>query len=223
MQGKMAVTIARAGAFIFDMDGTLIENAAFHVKSWQHFFAELDRSPDERDVKEIISGRTNAEILKLVLGEEATEAAVAELAERKEALYRQLYGPHLRPVKGAVAFLAQAQQEGISLALATSAGRRNIAFALDGLHLRPFFPVVVGAEDVGRSKPHPEAFLTAAARLGVAPQRCLVFEDSVAGVEAARRAGMRVIMRLGPERRDLSLPPGVETAITDFRGLRIAA
>lgn len=223
MQGKMTVTIARADAFIFDMDGTLIDNAAFHVKSWQRFFAELDHSLDERQVTEIIAGRTNAEILRIVLGREATEATMVELATRKEELYRQLYGPHLRPVEGAVPFLAQAQRERIPLALATSAGRRNIDFALDGLRLRSFFPVVVGAEDVQRSKPYPEAFLTAAAHLGVAPQHCLVFEDSPAGVEAARRAGMRIILRLGPEREDLSLLPGVEETITDFRGLRIGA
>jgi beta-phosphoglucomutase len=164
----------------------------------------------------------NPQILRIMLGQDLSEAEIAAHAKRKEAVYRSLYAPHLKPVAGAIDFLAQARQHHVPIALATSADQPNIDFILDGLGIASAFDAVVGAEDVERGKPHPEMFLTAAAQLGVEPGGCLVFEDSRAGLEAARRAGMVTIALATTHSVDeLRELPGVVSVVEGFTALDV--
>ena len=141
----------------------------------------------------------------------------------KEAIYRALYAPHRRLVKGLRRLLDRAAAAGAGLAVATSAPRQNVAFILDYFGLRDRFAAIVGAEDVGAGKPDPEAFLAAAARLGLAPERCAVFEDAPAGVEAARRAGMRCIaVATTYPATTFVAAPHVIACVSDFVGFGIA-
>lgn len=181
-------------AFIFDMDGTLIDNMPYHIHSWLALFADLDIHLTEQEFQARLSGKTNAETVREMLGSQVSDAEVARIAAQKEVQYRAMYGPKMQPVAGLADFLRQSQAAGLKTAVATSAGPDNIAFVLDGLGLAGEFTAVVGAHDVQNGKPHPEIFLTAASRLAVAPSACLVFEDSRAGIEAARRAGMDVVV-----------------------------
>jgi beta-phosphoglucomutase len=105
-----------------------------------------------------------------------------------------MYAPHRSAIQGFEAFVARAREDGVKLAVATSAPPANIVFTLDELDLRRHFDAVVGAADVARGKPHPDVFLKAAEKLGVAPADCIVFEDAPMGVEAARRAGMKTVV-----------------------------
>jgi HAD superfamily hydrolase (TIGR01509 family) len=132
--------------------------------------------------------------MRTYLGEHITKESSAELDAEKEALYRELYGPHLEAVPGFDRLIANAKADGVALAVATAAPNDNIVFTLDGLDLRKHFKAVVGAADVARGKPNPDVFLLAAERCGVAPEHCIVFEDAPLGVEAARRAGMRAVV-----------------------------
>jgi len=135
----------------------------------------------------------------------------------KKNYTRNLIAPIYKPVRGLMAFLDQARAMGIPMALATSAGQQNISLVLDGLGFRDYFAVVVGAEDIQNSKPHPEMFLTAARRLGILPQSCLVFEDSPVGIEAARRAGMRtVVITTFLDPKELQGAAGILQAVPDF-------
>jgi HAD superfamily hydrolase (TIGR01509 family) len=114
--------------------------------------------------------------------------------ERKEVTYRRIYAPHLQLLPGCGEFLEQTRERQIPLALATAGDWINIEFTLQGLGIRDLFTVIIGGEDVRHGKPHPEVFLKAADALEIAPEDCLVFEDSTSGVEAARRAGMKCIV-----------------------------
>ena len=179
-------------AFIFDMDGTLIENMTFHIQAWQRFLSEMGIDMTEAEIHQQNHG-TIEEIIRRIFGSHLSDAEVAVLGERKESLYRTLYHPHLRPIKGLIPFLQAAQAMGVPMAIGTSAGQQNIDFVLKGLNIAAYFTACVGGDDVAYGKPHPETFLTAAQKLGVTSERCIVFEDTVSGVEAAQNAGMVAI------------------------------
>jgi beta-phosphoglucomutase family hydrolase len=181
-------------AFIFDMDGTIVDNMAFHTKSWIAFFERrgMDVDPDEFFLA--TAGRQGVEIMRNYMGADLSDHDNIALNAEKEAVYRELYEPHLKVVDGFDALIAKAGTQAVSLAVATSAPDENIVFTLDGLDLRRHFHAVVGATDVKRGKPEPDVFLMAAERCGVAPEHCIVFEDAPLGVEAARRAGMRAVV-----------------------------
>lgn len=209
-------------AFIFDIDGTLVDNADFHTQAWAELLNEIGIGIDPVDLHRLNAGKTNTETLRALLGDRLSEAELKDLARRKESLYREAYRPHLQAIPGLYSFLFQARSMGVSMAVASSANEQNIAMILDGLGIRDYFSAVVGAEDIQISKPHPEMFLTAAHRLEISPQECLVFEDSPAGIESARRAGMRTVVLttfLNPE--ELTGISGILQAVPDFTHLDV--
>lgn len=181
-------------AFVFDMDGTIVDNMAFHTDSWLRFFALRGQTLDADEFFRATAGRQGREIMRSYLGEHLTDDELALLDHEKESLYRELYAPHRKAVDGFDALIAQAKAQGVKLAVGTAAPPANVEFTLDGLDLRRHFDAIVGATDVARGKPHPDVFLKAAELCGVAPEHCIVFEDAPLGVEAARRAGMRCIV-----------------------------
>ncbi|CAN7421195.1 HAD family hydrolase [Massilia sp. LjRoot122] len=181
-------------AFLFDMDGTIVDNMAFHTDSWLSFFARRGQALDADEFFRATAGRQGGEIMRSYLGDHLSDDEVALLNHEKESVYRELYAPHLKAVDGFDGLIAQAKANGVKLAVGTAAPPANVAFTLDGLALRRHFDAIVGASDVARGKPHPDVFLKAAELCGVAPENCIVFEDAPLGVEAARRAGMSCIV-----------------------------
>ena len=179
-------------AFIFDMDGTLVDNMRFHTEAWGKMLAENGVEMNAHDFLVKTAGKTNREILPTVFGE-ITEERSAELGHRKESLYQELFLPHRAVVKGVIEFLEEAEKLGVKMAVSTAAPVMNVEFILDGLDLRKYFQAVVTAADVKEGKPNPEIFLKSAEKLNVAPENCLVFEDAIGGFEAAHRAGMKSI------------------------------
>ena len=206
-------------AFIFDMDGTLVDNMKFHTEAWRKMLAENDVEMDAEEFLVKTAGKTNREIIPNIF-RDVTPARLAELSDRKESLYRELFLEHRRPVEGSVEFLSATREIGIAMAVATAAPLENVEFILDGLDLRRFFPVVTTASDITNGKPDPEIFLRSAEKLGVEPRNCLVFEDALNGFEAAVRAGMRSvgITTVNSAEEILALDSVVE-AHADFRGL----
>jgi beta-phosphoglucomutase family hydrolase len=185
---------ATTRAFIFDMDGTIVDNMGFHTDSWLAFFARRGKNFDADEFFRETAGRQGREIIRAHLGADIPDDEVAVLTQEKDAVYREMYGPHRKTIAGFDELIAQAKVRGVKLAVATAAPPPNITFILDELGVRRHFDAVVGAADVAHGKPHPDVFLKAAERLGIAPEDCIVFEDAPLGVEAARRAGMRAVV-----------------------------
>ncbi|RZJ85362.1 MAG: HAD family phosphatase [Massilia sp.] len=181
-------------AFVFDMDGTIVDNMAFHTRSWISFFERRGQVLDADEFFRATAGRHGREIMRTYLDANLSDDELAPLDDEKESLYRELYAPHLAAVAGFETLIARAREHGVKLAVGTAAPPANVAFTLDGLDLRKHFDAIVGATDVARGKPHPDVFLKAAELCGAAPENCIVFEDAPLGVEAARRAGMRCIV-----------------------------
>jgi HAD superfamily hydrolase (TIGR01509 family) len=180
-------------AVLWDLDGTLVDSEAFHWQSWRYAL-EADGVSVTFDQFKSSFGQRNDRILRVWLGPGATVERINRIADAKEEENRRLAEAHgLTPLPGAADWLARLQQEGWRQAIASSAPRLNVEVMLRALHLTSYFDAIVSSEDVTHGKPDPEVFLTAAARLGVPPSHAVVVEDAVAGVEAARRAGMRSV------------------------------
>src|SRR6478736_1311137 len=181
-------------AFIFDMNGTMINDMHYHEQAWYDVLVNQLKAPLTVDqVRHQIYG-TAAEMFDRVFGAGKFSAdEVQSITLRKERKYREEFLPHLKLIAGLDDFLSQAKNKRIPLAIGTAAPILNINFVLDNLNLRSFFPVVIGPDDVKKSKPDPEVFLKAASQLGVASEHCIVFEDAPKGIEAAARAGMKAI------------------------------
>lgn len=181
-------------ALIFDMDGTLVHNMPIHNQAWHDTLAEAGVQIDLDEFNRASTGKKAAEILRMMLGPQLSDEEVAYWGERKEALYRERFTCCRELLPGLLRLLEQAHAMNIPMAVATAASPENIPFILDELDLRRHFKTVIGADQVQHGKPNPEIFLKAAQALGVEPANCLVFEDALGGIEAARRASMDAVM-----------------------------
>lgn len=206
-------------AFIFDMDGTLVDNMRFHGQAWQQMLLENGVVEDAHEFLVKTAGKTNREIIPAFFPE-ADEEKLLALVLRKETLYRELFLPHRKVVAGAVEFLNAAKDLGIRMAVATAAPVENMKFILDGLDLRKFFDAVTTAEDVSHGKPHPEVFLKSAKKLGVDPKNSIVFEDALNGFDAASRAGAKSVAVTTVHKKDaLKDIAGLVEIIDDFESI----
>ena len=209
-------------AFIFDMDGTLVDNMRYHTEAWRTLMEENGHQFDAHRFLVETAGQTNREIIPGVFGAMSNER-LSELALRKEELYREAYLPHRTPVPGLVPFLEAAHQIGIKMGVSTAASPANMAFILDGLDLRKYFGALTTAADVKRGKPDPEIFLLSAARLGVDPANSIVFEDAFFGFEAAKRAGMIAVgLTTVNSAEDIMRTGSVVEVHTDYTSMRPA-
>jgi len=211
------VISGRAQAAIFDMDGVLVDSGAYHRAAWRALLKELGAEPTDREFWRLTIGRPVEEALPLLLGRQLSPQEIARYSKRKTDLYHRLADGRFHPIPGAVAFVRALEAENIPRALASSASVSSVTAVLCGLGLK--FPVVVTADDVDRGKPDPEVYLAAAFRLGVAPHACMVFEDSLVGVEAARRAGMRPIGLTTAHTEAELKKAGAGQVLADFEGL----
>jgi len=179
-------------ALIFDMDGTLIDNMVFHERAWMLFLEQkgIQMSKEEFEAKHY---GTIDEVVPRIFGPGLSAEEIRQLGAEKEALYREIYQPHIREIEGLSHFLEHLRKQNYPLALATMGDRNNVRFTLDNLGIRSFFDAIISGEDVKEGKPEPEIFFIAASRLEADPLHCLVFEDSRSGVEAAHRAGMQTV------------------------------
>lgn len=179
-------------AAIWDMDGTLVDTAEQHFQAWQDVCHELGRPFTRADFTATF-GRRNPEIIAYLFGDRLSADEAAALGDRKEQLYRHAARAGLELLPGAGRLLEALHAAGFRQAIGSSAPRANVELMLDLTGIRRYLGAVVGMEDTTRGKPDPQVFLVAAERLDVAPARSVVFEDAVAGVEAARAGGMRCV------------------------------
>ncbi|NJK84998.1 MAG: HAD family phosphatase [Bacteroidales bacterium] len=179
-------------AVLFDMDGVLVDNHEFHYQSWVEFCKAHDISMD-REKFLTFFGSSSKETIEGLFGRELPDKLIKDYASEKEEIYRKLFKPHIKLVRGLKEFLDDLKNEGIETAIATSAPLINAKFVVNETGIEEMFKTIVHDAHFQKGKPDPEVYLKAAGMLGYKPSNCLVFEDSVQGIEAAQRAGMRVV------------------------------
>ena len=219
-RGKEGVGFRGEGAaVIFDMDGVLIDSGAYHRRAWRALLDELGARPAHPEFWRLTIGRPGEEAIPILLGRAVSAEEARRLARRKRDLYVGLARRGLEAVPGAAAFVMALNRLGVPRAVGTSASRFDCERLLDGLGLRRHFDVIVTADDVSLGKPDPEVYVEAARRMRAAPAACVVFEDSVVGIQAARSAGMRAIGVTTAHTEEELRAAGAESAIADFEGL----
>lgn len=180
-------------AVLWDLDGTLVDSTELHWIAWRDVM-QAEGAPITREMFEATFGWKNDPILRRWLGDDAGEERKQRIADLKERNYRAaLREEGLEPLPGAREWVERLHREGWKQAIASSAPKENIDAVLEVLDLGHDFEAIVSGDDVTTGKPDPEVFLLAARRLGVNPSRAIVVEDAEAGVEGARRAGMKCI------------------------------
>ncbi|CCH01907.1 HAD-superfamily hydrolase, subfamily IA, variant 3 [Fibrella aestuarina BUZ 2] len=181
-------------AVIFDMDGVIADTNSHHEIAWRKYYELHGRTLSNDEFVEYISGKHNRQIVShLFPGQDLPLDDVDRLGYEKEALFRELYAPDIKPVPGIPDFLAMLKAHGIKTAVATSAPVENLDFVIDTLQLRPFFDELLHEKLVTRPKPNPEIYLKAMAMLGVSAEDSIVFEDSMTGIRAGRASGAKVV------------------------------
>lgn len=188
-------------AFLFDLNGTMIDDMPYHVKAWHEILNSLGANISLDRMKQECYGK-NDELLERMFPGRFSEAEKRRMSYAKEEAYQAAFRPHLKLLEGLPAFMEASHAQGIRMAIGSAAIMFNIDFVLDNLDIRKYFDAIVSADDVVHSKPHPETYLACAERLAVEPSRCLVFEDAPKGVESAARAGMQAAVILGMHEKD---------------------
>jgi beta-phosphoglucomutase len=187
-------------AVIFDLDGVLVDTGKFHKQAWY----DLAANEGFKMAEEIFNntfGMQNYQIIPMLAGNNLSPDEVERMSSWKEQRYRDLISGHVRLLVGAEQLLEDLKSNGFSLAIGTSAPMENLSLILNNTPLNGYFDAYVTSEDVSSGKPAPDTFLKAAEKLAVLSNDCVVVEDAVAGVQAARAAGMKVVAVTNTKKR----------------------
>lgn len=204
---------------IFDLDGVLVDSHAAHKKSWQKLLASLGRDVTETELQFVTDGRKRDEILRHFLGE-LSEADAQRFGDLKKSYFREL-AIEVKAIPGVLEFVRAAEAADLALAVGTSAGGKRAAEMIAGLGLQSHFSAIVTGDDVTKGKPDPAVFTLAAQGLGISPRNLLVCEDAVAGVQAAKSAGMSCLAIAANGRGELLHDAGADWVVQDFRGVQL--
>jgi beta-phosphoglucomutase len=177
---------------IFDMDGVIVDTAAYHFEAFARLGEEAGFNITEEQFR-ITFGWHNADIFPYLYGRPVPDEELARMAGRKESIFQQAIRGKVTALPGVSELVPALKAAGFHLAIGSSTPRANVDLILGELGFQPFFEAIASGEDVIKGKPDPQVFLLAAERLGVPPERCVVIEDAVAGVQAALNAGMKAL------------------------------
>jgi len=180
-------------AVLWDMDGTLVDSAEYHWQAWRDTMAR-EGHPITHEQFLASFGQRNDSILRAWLCAKATPEAIQRIGDAKESIYReQVRDNGIEPLPGVAQWIHRLHEQGWRQAIASAAPRKNVETILEAIHSADCFEVIVSADDVHRGKPDPEVFVVAAKKLGVPTTHCIVVEDALHGIEAARAAQMKSI------------------------------
>ncbi len=206
-------------AFVFDLNGTMVNDMPYHIKAWHEKIIQLGGSLTLDEMKHQCYGKNDELLERVFLGKYSLEERI-KIGNEKEAIYRIEYKPFLKLMDGLDQFIEKAYEQNIKMAIGSAAIMNNINFVIQNMHIEHYFDAIISANDVEHSKPDPETFLKCAEALSVAPADCLVFEDTPKGVECALKAGMQAVVILGEhEAAEFEQYENVIHLVRDYQGL----
>ena len=184
--------MSKIKAVIWDMDGVIADTAPYHCQAWQEVFQKRGVTFTEEHFRRNF-GQRNDTIIRNILGEDISQSEIDAIASEKEKSFRQRVRQNIKPLPGAIKLIKSLKEHGFCMALASSAPMENIRLIIGGLDINNYFQAIASGREVKEGKPNPQGFLLAAQKLGVEPENCIVVEDAIAGVTAAKRAGMHCL------------------------------
>jgi beta-phosphoglucomutase family hydrolase len=182
----------RLKAVIWDMDGVIANTAPYHFRAWREVFRKNGVNFTEDDFKRHF-GQRNDTIIRSTLGESISQGKLDNIADEKEEHYRRLVAPNIKSLPGVIELIKLLNNNGVKIAIASSAPIENIRLIARGLDIENYFQAIVWGREVTEGKPSPQVFLMAAQKLGVEPANCIVIEDAIAGVAGAKRTEMKCL------------------------------
>jgi HAD superfamily hydrolase (TIGR01509 family) len=205
-------------ATIFDMDGVIVDSNPAHKIALKQFCKQHGHDLSDEQLREKIYGRTNKDWIPNVFPG-IDDKTLHQYADEKEALFRKIYENDILPLQGLTTFLKKLDQYSIPRAIGTSAPTANVDFTLSKTQLQNYFKIILDDKFVTHGKPNPEIYLKCVAALKYPAEKCIVFEDSVSGVQAGKAAGCKVVgvttTHTAKELGDIDL------AIADFEELTL--
>jgi len=200
------------------MDGVIVDNHKYHFRAWMEFATKYHFILNEEIYRTKFNGKTNADLFRMIFGE-ITNEKIFSYAKEKELNYQNIYKSEIKPHTGLLEFLEELKIKKYKLALGTSAPKMNVDFTLNSLGIRDYFDVIVDGSEVKKGKPDPEVYIKCSAFLGLQPNQCVVFEDSLAGLISGKNAGCHIIGVATSHNKE-ELMSIVEDIIVDFTEIR---
>lgn len=213
--------MAELKGLLFDMDGTLVDNLAYHFKAFDAY-AQREGFTLLEPVSLKINGMHSNDIFPLLLGDEVVaEYGLDRLNREKEEVYREMYRPNIEPIVGIMEFLKAAKAAGVKCAIGSSGCRENVQMIIDGLGLDGLIDASISGSDVTHGKPHPEIFTKAHEALGLKAEECVVVEDAVNGVVAGIAAGCKCIAVTTTASAEVLTEAGASLCVADYSTVTI--
>ena len=179
-------------AVVWDMDGVIADTADYHYSAWRDVLKERGVTFSKEDFMRHF-GQRHDTIIKSALGDNVAPEVIDAITDKKQSLYRQRVSKNVVPLPGAVELIKLLNKNRIKTAIATSAVVKNVQVILKGLGIEDCFQAIAFGTEVAEGKPSPQIFQLAATRLGVKSADCVAIEDAIAGVTAAKHAGMKCV------------------------------
>ena len=206
---------------IFDMDGTLVDNLAYHFKSFEAYVQREGFTMLE-PLSLKINGMHSNDIFPMLLGDEVVaEYGLDRLNREKEEVYREMYRPHIKPIKGVIELMQAAKAAGVKCAIGSSGCRENVEMIIEGLGLADLIDASISGSDVTHGKPHPEIFTKAHEALGLKAEDCVVVEDAVNGILAGLAAGCKCVAVTTTASSEVLSEAGASLCFEDYTTLTI--
>jgi HAD superfamily hydrolase (TIGR01509 family) len=180
-------------AVLFDMDGVICDTNPYHAQAWKAFLLKYGIEATDAEFAEHMYGKSNSYILQYFFKRPFVGEEFERMEFEKELTFRQVYEPYVAPVAGLVEFITDLHQHQAPMGIGTSAPLENMDLILSKVPIRAYMGSLLASQHVSKHKPDPEVYLRSAQNLGVSTDQCVVFEDSVSGVMAAKNANMKVV------------------------------
>ena len=209
-------------ALIFDVDGTMVDNADYHFNAWVEFARRHNISITKQYYMENIHARSNDKNIRGLFGNNIDDNSIEKLSEEKEIIYRRTFRPVIREIPGLCSLLKDLQLNNIPCGAASNSPKANVDMVLDELDIRKYFKTVIDRDMVTTGKPDPQILLLASGNLNAKTHETVVFEDSASGFKAAENANMRyVVITAGADPEDLKHARNASGIYPDFTGITI--
>ncbi len=209
-------------AIIFDLDGTLVDSLPYHHESWRIFFK--NNNLEENDFTEILKeykGGGTLELMTSVFGDMYTKEELKQMTDDKEVIFRDIYKSKIYPIEGLKKFLDNLKESNILLSIGSNAIRKNVIMTIEELGITNYFGSIICGDEVSKGKPDPEMYIKTLSNLKVNKDECVIFEDSIEGVEAGKNADIKVIGVTSSQSSEILKSAGAFKTINDYTRINV--